>query len=82
MANCKDCKRFASCGFLMEGLRPVKCVHFRHKDDIRVVRCKDCKYCVEERDLGMYCSCWSGMMSETVADDFCSYGERKGDGDG
>lgn len=42
-----------------------------------VVRCKDCKYWVEEKELGMFCGCWGGMLTSCKQDDFCSYGEKK-----
>ena len=74
---CNTCRTY-HCG------EPRMCTNFmmwlHHRkpvDAVEVVRCKDCKYWVEEKDLGLYCSCWCGMMSETVADDFCSYGERR-----
>ena len=46
-------------------------------DVVEVVRCKDCKYWVEEKDFGMFCSHWGSTLAESQADDFCSYGERK-----
>ena len=46
-------------------------------DAVPVVRCKDCKYWVEEKELGMFCGCWGGMLTSCKQDDFCSYGERK-----
>ena len=46
-------------------------------DAVEVVRCKDCKYWSKEKDLGMFCNHWGSMLTETVEDDFCSYGERK-----
>lgn len=66
-------------GCTLDGLQKASQIIFTTPtvDAIEVVRCKDCKHWIEEKDLGMYCSCWSGMMSETVAEDFCSYGERK-----
>jgi hypothetical protein len=46
-------------------------------DAVEVVRCRDCKYWVEEKELGMFCGCWGGMLTSCKQDDFCSYGERK-----
>ena len=51
-------------------------------DVVDVVRCKDCKYWVEEKDFGMFCSHWGSTLAESQADDFCSYGEAKMDGKG
>jgi hypothetical protein len=45
-------------------------------DAVEVVRCKDCKHW-QEHDGDMYCGCWANLMTDTAADDFCSYGERK-----
>lgn len=39
-------------------------------DVVEVVRCKDCRYWVSERCIRM-------KQTETNADDYCSYGERK-----
>ena len=49
-------------------------------DAVEVVRCKDCKYWVEEKELGMFCGCWGGMLTSCKQDDFCSCGERKDNG--
>ena len=42
-----------------------------------LVRCKDCKYWKEEKDLGMFCTHWGSTLTESQAEDFCSYGERR-----
>ena len=47
-------------------------------DVVEVVRCKECKYWVEEKEFGMLCSHWGSALAESQPDDFCSYGERKG----
>ena len=47
-------------------------------DAVEVVRCKDCKhyeYC--EDGEGYFCCSPYGLHSDTAADDFCSYGERR-----
>lgn len=46
-------------------------------DAVSVVRCKECKHWLNEH----ICTHWSGYYGtiETIADDFCSYGERKGE---
>lgn len=51
-------------------------------DVVEVVRCKDCKYWVEEKGFGMFCGHWGSTLAESQADDFCSYGEAKMDGKG
>ena len=54
---------------------------YKSKDLVEVVRCKDCRYCVDER-----CECYQWIdanYEQFVREDgFCSYGERKGEGDG
>ena len=48
------------------------------QDYVKVVRCKDCRYCTEYYDRDGYpyweCAEWDGG---TDADGFCHYGERK-----
>ena len=46
-------------------------------DVVKVVRCKDCKYWEKGKDYEPYCNHFGNMMTDTKADDFCSYGERK-----
>lgn len=46
-------------------------------DAVEVVRCKDCKYWECGKDYEPYCNHWGNMMSDTNAEDFCSYGERR-----
>lgn len=43
-----------------------------------IVHCKDCEHW-QEHDGEMYCVCWANLMTDTAADDFCSYGERRTD---
>lgn len=54
--------------------------NFPTVDAVEVVRCKDCKRCTQGKSaetLGRFCERFSVFVQ---ADDFCSYGERKGDG--
>ena len=57
-----------------------------HAADVApVLRCKDCTYRVEYFDSGKYvCTLWQcrccGSADYVKPDDFCSYGERRGDG--
>lgn len=46
-------------------------------DAVEVVRCKDCLYWEKGKDYEPYCNHFRNMMTDTNADDFCSYGERK-----
>jgi len=46
-------------------------------DVTEVVRCKDCKWWENGKDYTPYCNHWGNMMTDTQADDYCSYGERK-----
>jgi hypothetical protein len=50
-------------------------------DVVEVVRCKDCKYWVEDKDFGMFCSHWGSTLTESRENDFCSYGERRAGND-
>ena len=59
---------------IVPGMR--KTIENLEKNQIKV-RCKDCKYCTEDKDYGMFCSHWGSMLAEPTADDFCSYGERR-----
>ena len=45
-------------------------------DAVEVVRCKDCRYWVENRG-DSFCASHDGLFAHTKPDDFCSYGERK-----
>lgn len=55
-------------------------------DADQVCRCKDCKYSAEISRFGCYCrkedAPWFNDTFEVYMDldDFCSYGERRGDG--
>ena len=71
----EDCGKYQDCPYRSDvGWCPLTCLQYRHKDDVRVVRCKDCasgkgathKVCPLYRD---------GLMKD---DDYCSVGERKG----
>lgn len=46
-------------------------------DVAEVVRCKDCKYCDYKSNV-IGCACFrGGLLRNTKANDFCSYGERR-----
>lgn len=46
-------------------------------DVVEVVRCKDCRYWENGKDYHPCCNHFGSMMTDTIADDFCSFGERK-----
>lgn len=84
MADHKNCKYYADCDYRNDvGVCPDRCVQYKHRDDVRVVRCKDCKFgehsinaigepsiACNNPDVGFY----EWLLGE---DDFCSYGERR-----
>ena len=84
MANHKDCKHYDDCPYRNDiGCCPNWCAQFKHRDDVRVVRCKDCKHweketgsCTEHPTYYDHGMDWY-IYDE---DDFCSCGERKADG--
>ena len=46
-------------------------------DVVPVVRCCECKYWEKGKDYEPYCNHYGNMMTDTQADDYCSYGERR-----
>lgn len=46
-------------------------------DVVEVVRCKDCLYWEKGKDFEPYCNHFCNVMTDTNADDYCSYGARK-----
>ena len=47
-------------------------------DFVRIVRCRDCAFCVHDEETGLYqCGTRIGMHKTVKASDFCSYGERR-----
>ena len=41
----EDCKHYTDCDFLNDvGSCPRVCGQYRHKDDVRVVRCQNCNW--------------------------------------
>lgn len=66
-----DCAHYDDCDYLNDvGSCPRVCGQYHHKDDVRVVRCKDCRFKTEPGQPNILCY----NMKD---DDFCSYGERK-----
>lgn len=73
-----DCRNFQDCPYRNDvGWCPENCGQYRHKDDVRVVRCKDCRGMNGEvvRPEGRYlCERTSRWVWDN---DYCSLGERK-----
>jgi hypothetical protein len=79
MAEHKDCKHYDGCDYRNDiGCCPNWCAQFKHKDDVRVVRCKDCRFIIDRTD-GTH-GCYRHFVDDCNHDDFCSYGERRTDG--
>lgn len=53
-------------------------------DAVSVVRCGECKHSEPSEDNSLYCKHWDDhfgfFWDEVKSDDFCSYGERKDNG--
>lgn len=52
------------------------------RDVVEVVRCMDCEYWLDNNDGYARRECRWGRCETPDADDYCSFGERKGDNDG
>lgn len=87
MATCKDGCLYETLCKYNDGTNEwskSNCPLFKNKADfVKVVRCKDCKYCEvvypckeigEEPIKGHYCKLYNSYKKQT---DFCSYGELK-----
>jgi hypothetical protein len=77
MADHKNCKYHEVCDYRNDiGECPDRCVQYKHKDEVRVVRCKDCKHMEVTPDKLRWCHVWNGING--MGDEgFCNYGERK-----
>jgi hypothetical protein len=89
---CKDCIHYDACKDMYDGYKDdfdddvsaEFCDYFKNKADVvEVVRCKDCKRCYEKRtkrnkQLMRFCMRMDGNEYQVNANDFCSYGERRG----
>lgn len=80
MTDRKDCAHYADCNYRNDiGYCAYYCLKYRHRDEIRVVRCKDCKHW---RNSGKnmfgsdYGTCVECLM-DTKEDFFCGFGERE-----
>lgn len=79
MNRYNDCRRYDDCDYRNDiGECPDDCNQFKHKDDIRVVRCRDCKYYDS-----VYTDCDHPRHDHQEfpviqePDDYCSYAERR-----
>lgn len=78
MADHIACKFYADCDYRNDiGACPDRCVQYRHKDDVRVVRCKDCIH-MKNQFHARFCEVWC-MYNGMGDDGFCNYGERRCD---
>ena len=75
MSRYNDCRRYDDCDYRNDiGECPDDCNQFKHKDDVRVVRCRDCMEYTPVEGGKPLCA----LHSIGVAyDDFCSYAERR-----
>ncbi len=79
MADHKNCKYYDVCDYRNDvGNCPDRCVQYKHKDDVRVVRCKNCVH-MKKQFNARYCEVWT-MFNGMGDDGFCNYGERKENG--
>ena len=78
MSDHKDCKYYDDCDFRNDvGWCPESCRQYKHKDDVRVVRCKDCEYWTKQVD-SLQGRCALGGHYPTGYW-YCANGERKTD---
>lgn len=75
MADHKACKHYEDCDYRNGvGSCPDRCVQFKNKDTVTVVRCKDCE-CTAPGTSGLVCTMWG---AGTDPDGWCYKAERKG----
>lgn len=75
----EDCAYYEDCPYRNDmGHCARWCMRYRHKDDVRVVRCKDCgAYNTTNCAEGFG---WCGHFDRGMMDnDFCSHGGRRTD---
>jgi hypothetical protein len=90
MKTCKECLYFEVCAFryktLCKGTKVEDLIHdctkFKDRSKyVEVVRCKDCKYKRHNKDVDVIlCNHDIGVRGLLKPDDFCSYGERRTNG--
>lgn len=77
MKRCEECLHLDVCNALESNniakVPPIYCGCFKEAADVvEVVRCKECKHFISEVCRHDF------AMNLSRGDDFCSYGERKG----
>ena len=78
MADRKDCGYYAECQYRNNyGICSHFCMKYRHEDDVRVVRCKDCKHRYTPNNPMCKPFCKKHFTMDARDDNFCSDGERK-----
>ena len=84
MSLCKDCIHYAICDIMADqyGIPTVpssQCGFYKNATDVvEVVRCKECKNCVEsEKTNRLFCIYNHEGDIEVFADHYCSWGERR-----
>lgn len=89
MAEHKDCKHYDDCDYRNDiGCCPNWCAQFKYKDDVRVIRCKNCingiydeanniYKCVKSADYDPEYDDWLGFVSYHNADYYCADGKRR-----
>lgn len=85
MADLGNCKKYDSCNWRASvGYCPENCNHFKHRDEVIVVRCKDCVHYKPQRQSAHWTNvtlyCCRGPSVKVSPGDFCSFGERRDNG--
>ena len=81
MAEHKDCKHYDGCGYRNDiGCCPNWCAQFKHKDDVRVVRCKNCMWFEPNEDIMPQSGSCALHEMVKMFWDFCSRARMDGDG--
>lgn len=77
MADRKECAYYGNCPYWERfEICPAWCMKYKHRDNVHVVRCKDCKHMEVTPDHLRWCNAWNGING--MGDDgFCNYGERE-----
>ena len=68
----RECAHYRDCAY-HKGTKtcPESCNRFKHRDEVTVVRCKNCK-------LWLTLKCRMNLQSVSPEEeDYCSFGERK-----
>lgn len=78
MAEHKDCKHYEDCFYRNDiGCCPNRCAQFKHKDDVRVIRCKNCKKRYKPNECPMCILVYGEQHDFTQENGYCDRGERR-----